>query len=211
MPDRSRTYRSPRREREAARTRREILEAARELFLSRGYPRVTMTDIARAADTAVKTVYASVGTKTEVLHELLSSDVAESAASTTLVEVREAPDLATVTACVARGTRTDQERFRASLDLLYASQGADEGAERTWNHIIATYRGALREAAVEIIAKGLVDEGLDVEDVSDRLWFCFGIAAWRTLVIDCGWDYDRAERWLGGQALRMLDEPRPAP
>lgn len=52
-------------------------------------------------------------------------------------------------------------------------------------------------------------EGLDVEEVADRLWFCFGIAAWRTLVIDCGWDFGRAESWLGAQAVAALGEPEP--
>lgn len=168
-----------------------------------------MAEIARAAGTAVKTVYASVGTKTDVLHELLRAEVAESAAPDTLAKLREAPDLATATACIARGTRSDHERFRASLDLLYASLTGDEGAVRTWDHIISAYRGALREAAVELVAKGVVGKRLDVEAVSDRLWFCFGIAAWRTLVVDCGWGYDQAEHWLSRQAVGMLEDSTP--
>lgn len=208
MSSESRTYRSPRRERDAARTREEILDAARKLFVSGGYLRVTMSDIAREAGTAVKTVYASVGTKSELLYELLRLDVAESAASATLEELRTAPDLAAAAACLAWGTRADHERFSDSLDLLYASLG-DEGADRIWKQVMESYRGALREAAAVLVAKGLVSEHLDVEGVSDRLWFCFGIAAWRTLIIDCGWDYGRAESWLGAQAVAALGEPEP--
>jgi AcrR family transcriptional regulator len=201
-----RTYRSPRRERDAARTREEILDAARRLFVSRGYLRVTMSDIAREADTAIKTVYASVGTKSELLRELLRLDVDESAASATIEELRSAPDLAAAAACLARGTRSDHERFSDSIDLLYASLG-DEGADRIWEQVMGSYRGALREAATVLVAKGLVSERLDVEEVSDRLWFCFGIAAWRTLLKDCGWNHGRAESWLGAQAVAALSGP----
>ncbi|WP_017581297.1 hypothetical protein [Nocardiopsis valliformis] len=90
-----------------------------------------------------------------------------------------------------------------SIDLLYASLG-DEGAERIWRQVVEGYRGALREAAGVLVARGFVPAHLDVGEVSDRLWFCFGIAAWRTLLKDCGWGYGRAESWLGTQAVAAL-------
>ncbi|NKY99483.1 hypothetical protein [Nocardiopsis alborubida] len=102
--------------------------------------------------------------------------MAESAASATIEELRSAPDLAAAAACLARGTRSDHERFSDSIDLLYASLGG-EGADRIWKQVMGSYRGALREAATVLVAKGFVSERLDVEEVSDRLWFCFGIAA----------------------------------
>ncbi|WP_306367863.1 TetR/AcrR family transcriptional regulator [Nocardiopsis sp. CC223A] len=206
MSSQPRAYRSPRRERDAARTREEILQAARKLFVGRGYSHVTMADIAREAGTAVKTVYASAGTKAEILRELLRLDVAESAAPATIEELRSAPDLAAATACLARGTRSDHERFSDSIDLLYASLG-DESADRIWGQVMGSYRGALREAAAVLVAKGFVSERLDVDEVSDRLWFYFGIAAWRTLLKDCGWDHGRAESWLGAQAAAALGGP----
>jgi AcrR family transcriptional regulator len=59
-------------------TRQDILRTAREQFVTHGYALVTMSDIARATGGAVKTVYASVGTKSEILHELMLGDVAAS-------------------------------------------------------------------------------------------------------------------------------------
>ncbi|PXY33362.1 hypothetical protein BAY59_09715 [Prauserella coralliicola] len=46
-----------------------------------------------------------------------------------------------------------------------------------------------------------------VPDTADRLWFCFGMNAWRTLTVDCQWSYDDAERTLRHQALSILTEP----
>src|SRR3954447_2441921 len=45
------------RERKKVRTRQAIADAARELFVQRGYDAVTVADVARAADVAEKTVF----------------------------------------------------------------------------------------------------------------------------------------------------------
>ncbi|GAA3669291.1 hypothetical protein GCM10022267_64970 [Lentzea roselyniae] len=36
------------------------------------------------------------------------------------------------------------------------------------------------------------------------LWFCFGFGTWRTLVKECGWSWDDAERWLARQAVTIF-------
>src|SRR5580700_1072542 len=63
-------YHSERRQEQAEATRQAILDAARTLFIERGYAGTTVADIAAAARVAVPTVYVSVGTKPEILGEL---------------------------------------------------------------------------------------------------------------------------------------------
>jgi AcrR family transcriptional regulator len=201
-----RPYHSPRREQHATQTRQDILRAARELFVTQGYAMVTMSDIARATGVAVKTVYASVGTKPEVLHELLLGDVAASNATETHDEVVRAPDLRSAVQAIASSTRANTERFKSSIDLLYSSMSSDEGARRIGKQVVQEYRHALRVAAEHLVAAGLVAPDLDSDGVADRLWFCFGLAAWRALVIDCGWSYAESERWLGHHCYIMLSD-----
>ena len=55
-----RRYQAPRRAEQAAATRRAILAAARDLFVSRGYATTTVADIAERAQVSVDTVYATV-------------------------------------------------------------------------------------------------------------------------------------------------------
>jgi AcrR family transcriptional regulator len=203
----TRSYRSPRRERDAAETRQEILRAARELFAVRGYARVTVAEIARWAGTAVKTVYASAGTKADILAELLATDVASSGDDEIVAAVRQTRDLASAVCLVARGTRNGNESHRQTLEIMYTSMASHDAAEGFWRQATGEYRRALREIAQHMADVGALAPGLDVASASDRLWFCFGIPAWRTLVHDCGWSYDEAERWLYRQAVRMLGDP----
>src|ERR1035437_7106973 len=56
-PVKKRAYSSPVRQEQAALTRARILEAAGDLFVSRGYARTTIRQIADAANVSVDTVY----------------------------------------------------------------------------------------------------------------------------------------------------------
>src|SRR5579872_3908016 len=59
----------------SAETRRRILEAARALFLERGYRATTIAAIASQAEVNVDTVYELVGRKPVVLRELIEQAI----------------------------------------------------------------------------------------------------------------------------------------
>ena len=204
MAEAARNYRSARREQGAAQTRQDILDTARRLFIAEGYAQVTMSQIAEAAGVATKTLYASVGTKTQVLHALLAADADASVTTDLFDEMRKCEDLTSAAACLARLARTSSERYAPSIDLLYSSMASDDKARQVWDYIVAHCRRVFREAAGHLLAMGAVAPALDIDNVADRLWFCFGLAAWRSLVVDCGWSYDAAEPLLAAQAVTLL-------
>jgi AcrR family transcriptional regulator len=204
MAEPARKYRSTRREQGAAQTRQDILDTARRLFVAEGYAQVTMMQIAEAAGVAAKTLYASVGTKAQVLHALLAADAEDSVTTDIFDEMCKCEDLTSAAACLARLVRTASERYAPSIDLLYSSMASDDMARQVWDYIVAHCRQVLREAAGHLLAMGVVAPALDIDNVADRLWFCFGLPAWRSLVVDCGWSYDAAERLLAAQAVTLL-------
>jgi len=67
-----RKYDSTRRQAQAEKTRRRILDAARTLFMERGYAGATINEIARDAGVGLKTVYAVFENKRNILIELLN-------------------------------------------------------------------------------------------------------------------------------------------
>jgi AcrR family transcriptional regulator len=188
----------------AAATRRDILEAASRLFAERGYGQVTVGDIAREARTAVKTVYASAGGKTDILNEIVQDAVAASGARRTVDEARAETDPAGVIDVLARGTRRGNEHHRLAIAVLYGALPVDESARALWLRATAVYREALSDIAAHLDALGGLRDGMSAERCADVLWFCFGLGAWRTLVVECGWSWEDAQAELTRTAVRTL-------
>jgi hypothetical protein len=76
------------------------------------------------------------------------------------------------------------------------------GCAALWEQSTTAYRQALKDVAEHLRDKGLLTT--DVPKAIDALWFCFGFGAWRTLVRECGWSWDDAERWLAQQAITIF-------
>ncbi|MGH3588419.1 MAG: TetR/AcrR family transcriptional regulator, partial [Pseudonocardia sp.] len=75
MDDRTsqRPYRSARRQAQAERTRVEIADAARQLFLTHGWAATTIRDVARQTGVSVPTVYAAYQNKTGLVRALVDT------------------------------------------------------------------------------------------------------------------------------------------
>ena len=116
-------------------------------------------------------------------------------------------DLEAAMRVLAHGTRTGNETHHETIQIMFSAMTGSDVAEEIWSRSTAYYRETLRRVAEHLDTRGLLDPGLDVDAAADRLWFCFGITAWRTLVTDCGWTYDEAEQWLRRQAVGMLGDP----
>lgn len=199
-----RSYHSPRREEVAAATRNSVLAAARELFVTHGYARVTVAEIARHAGVALKTVYASAGGKADMLKELLADAIQDSRPEDTLAVILRTTDLTEALRVLAHGTRVGNESHQVTIDIMYAAMGVQDDAQALWEQGTASYRAVLREVAAHLRSLGRTTQ--DVDRLADILWFCFGTGAWRTFVRDCGWSWDDAEDWLARQAVAMVTD-----
>src|SRR5262245_27927254 len=71
-----RTYDSTRRRAQAAQTRLDILNVARELFPRRGYAGTTINEVAAAAGVAVETIYRAFGSKATLFKAVLEAAIA---------------------------------------------------------------------------------------------------------------------------------------
>src|SRR5262245_47318198 len=104
-----RAYVSPLREQAAARTRALILEQAELLFAERGYGRVTVADIATAAGVASKTVFASVGSKSDILDRIVDKAVVRSGYEEAVARILALRTPEDVLKALAGGTRAGNE------------------------------------------------------------------------------------------------------
>ncbi|WP_329454582.1 TetR/AcrR family transcriptional regulator [Streptomyces sp. NBC_01497] len=200
-----RSYVSPLREKAAARTRELILARATELFAQLGYGRVTVADIASAAGVAPKTVFASAGSKTDILNQIVDRAVDESGHTEAVAHVLRMDSTASVLRATAHGTRLGNERQFMIHEALRKALPVHESGEALHERATVAYRQALRTIAdhLQVIASSPLPHS--PQQTGDLLWLWFGPSSWRTLVVDCDWSWDHAESTLVQIALAALE------
>ncbi|MET7495511.1 TetR family transcriptional regulator [Streptomyces sp900116325] len=198
-----RAYISPLREQAAAQTRALILQRAAELFADRGYGRVTVADIAAAAGVASKTVFASVGSKGDILDRIVGQGVVASGYEQAMRQVLALRTPEAVLEALARGTRVGNEGQFTVHEAIRKALPVHEDGEVLWERATATYRDALRTAARHLHTL-TPPPSCSLEETADLLWFWFGPTGWRTLVVENGWSWDRAEDFLRRTAAATL-------
>ena len=197
-----RPYNSPRRQQQAAATRREILEAAQRLFEQQGYVATSMAAIAAEAGVALKTVYVAFETKRGVLlalwHLLLRGDeepvpVAE---RPWYREVVDEPDPRRQLQLNARNSRMVKERAGGLLEVLRSAAPADAEIGALWDRIQAEFHDNQRSIVKLLDEKQALAPGLDVARATDILWTLNHPSVYALLVGDRGWKPEQYERWL---------------
>ncbi|MET7695207.1 helix-turn-helix domain-containing protein [Streptomyces sp. NPDC005483] len=199
-----RPYRNDRRAEAAAGTRAAILDAALTLFVEHGYAKVTISDIARKAGTAVPTVYASTGGKAAILTVLMNQGVDDPVVEQTLDEVRSASDAKAAIEAMAHGVRLDNERHLDIVQVMITGAAVERAVEEELHKVAAAYRQALGVLAERLAELGELRPGLSHERATDMLWFLFGLPSWRLFVAERKWSWDETERWLAEQAAAAL-------
>ncbi|MGC2169047.1 MAG: TetR family transcriptional regulator [Acidimicrobiales bacterium] len=198
-------YRSELRQEQAATTRRAIIDAARILFVERGYARTTVAEIAAAANVAVPTVYASVGPKPAILGEWrkeipVLAGVPE--------DTRAALALATDPVQVIRGcVAVIRRMMETSGDLLFAIESAapfEPAAAEAWEEGLVIHRRGWGMVVERLEALGALKQKLPATKVADVLSLLSLPATWRTFENDYGWSYDEIESWIVETAITSM-------
>src|SRR5688572_30838780 len=116
-----RAYNTALRREQARATRLRIQEAARRLFVTRGYGTVTMAEIAREAGVAHQTVYAVFGTKLSVARGIIWSSFEVEGIHDVIAEATASPDPEVWLRAAARAARLIGERLGDLLRFLRES------------------------------------------------------------------------------------------
>jgi AcrR family transcriptional regulator len=206
----TRTYNSPRRQEQAAATRRSILEAAQRRFERDGYAGATMESIAAEAGVALKTVYLAFATKSGLLRAvwdlLLKGDERDApvAERDWYREVIEAPDPERVLRLNARNSRVVKLRIAALLGVIREAAPVDADIAALWNLIQTDFYDNQR-AIVEVLnKKRALRRGLDVTRATDILWTLNHPDVWLLFVAQRGWTAEQYERWFADTACTQL-------
>ncbi|MCC5474527.1 TetR/AcrR family transcriptional regulator [Streptomyces barringtoniae] len=104
---------------------------------------------------------------------------------------------------LAHGTRVGNEGQFTVHEAIRKALPVHEDGEGLWERATADYRYALHTAARHLHTL-TPKPAYSVEETADLLWHWFGPASWRTLVIESGWSWDRAEEVLRETAVAAL-------
>jgi AcrR family transcriptional regulator len=193
----------PRRRQRAAQTRRDVLHAARTLFVANGYTATTVSDIAAEAGVALQTVYSSVGTKAQLLVALV--DLIRDDAGIRGIDV-VAPEFEGPWDVLASGPRARRAIVEAGGDVirLLADNAANEpDVGRAWDALLLRAHAGVQAAMGLLADHGVLRPGLEIEEAADRASAIMHPVAILHLM-DRGWTLPRIEAALLDTLARTL-------
>ena len=203
----------PRRRERALATRRRVLEAARVLFIERGYVATTIDAIAERADVSTETVYATFGTKRAVLAELVDVSIAGHAdpapvmAQAAVQYLRDEPDQRARLRMLAALGSSILER-RSAIDVVVTGAAAADPDIAALRERGKSERFAGQRALLAIVVgDGDLRGGLDLEAGAAILYAIGSPETYQLLVNDRGWSPDRFEAWYAETLESLLLEP----
>jgi AcrR family transcriptional regulator len=206
VPPRVKNDQPPRatlREEQAQLTRRRILEAARRLFVGRGYSSVSMQEIAREAGVAYQTVFSQFGGKLQLALELCASEFPHVGQTVAML----------VTACDAGdpeawlrllGTFARRLYEPCAEVLRFMRESGDPELTSRLREIEAGRLQRLAPLGPQLEKSGRLRPGLSGQDAVDLAWSLTSPATYEQMVLDRGWTPDQFEKWLGAALLSFI-------
>jgi AcrR family transcriptional regulator len=199
-----RPYHSPARQRQAAETRRRIVDAARAVFRTAGYAGATLEAIAAAAEVSPKTVEAAFGSKRGLLAGLVDPLASGGGAPELIGLLEGAPDSRRRMELVAQFTRRAYEASIPELDLLRGAAAVAPELAEAARQVEARRRQRQGGLIGYLVERGELRSDLTPEGATDVLWALTGYDLYRTLVVERGWAPTRYEAWLADTLIRCL-------
>lgn len=206
-----RQYDTSNRRRQAAETRRRILDAAHVLFVRDGYTTTTMTAIAAEAGVAIQTVYASAKTKRDIFQAIL--DVAVSGhdepvaviASKAWNAIENEPDAEEKVRLFAELHRQICEREAVLVGVM--SEASDPEIRALLHHNAERRYQDQHHLAAHLADSGALAPEHSVTRAADIIWTLASEHTFLNLVRDRGWPARDYEQWLAAQLNAAILRP----
>lgn len=195
-----------------------VVEAARSLFVERGFAATTVEAISERSDVPAATVYRLFSSKLGILRELLDvsvtgADEAAAAAAAPLAPLADQPaaralfaeaDPAAQLTGFAAVCREVNERTEPLYRILVSAAASDPEAA-----LLLAERTRLRGEGQDRIARtlaraGALRPGLREREAADIVHTLMSPEVYRLLVVDRGWRPPRYERWLAESLIGQL-------
>jgi AcrR family transcriptional regulator len=190
--------------------RRAVTEAARALFLERGYPATTIEAICALSDVPAATVYRLFGSKLGILRALLEVAIA---GDDEAVPLQERPHVRALLADAdpraqlagfSGVTCGIMSRAEPVHRILVSAAGSDPGAAGLLAEQDRRRQQGQSAIARSLARAGALRPGLRERDAADIIHALMAPEVYRLLVVDRRWSPERYEGWLAQVLISQL-------
>ena len=206
-----REYDSTRRQAQANETRRHILEAARKLFMERGYTGATTEAIAAEAGVAAQTIYAIFKNKKKILVSLMNVSPTTGVEDHTPMVERPTVQAVSQEYNQRRQLQMFAEVVANNLDqVAVVSEIMNDAAkvEPDFDRILQKLNKQRLEhmtfAVQQFAANGPFRENMDEVYARDTVWTLTSPDVFLLLTRERGWSKEKYTEWLADMLTRAL-------
>lgn len=192
-----------------------MVDAARALFLERGYVATTIDAVSERADVPAPTVYRLFSSKLGILHALLDTSIGGDdqpipvQQRTEVAALLDEPDARTLLAGFVGIAVAINVRSNDLYQILWSASASDPAAAA----LFADYQRQRAEGqgrfARSLAAAKALRPGLRERDAADLIHALASPELYRLLVADKGWTIRRYERWLLETLMAQLLDDAP--
>jgi AcrR family transcriptional regulator len=193
--------------------RRAVVDAARALFLARGYQATTIDAISERSDVPPATVYRLFSSKLGILKSLLDVSIVGDDQSVSMADRPEVrtllahPDPEAQLVGFVRIIVQVNARIAPLYRILVSAAGVDPDAASLLDELTRQRQHGQRTIARSLARAGALRPELRARDAADVVHALLSPEMYRLLVLDRGWKPERYERWL---ARLLVDQLLPA-
>ncbi len=205
-----RPYRSSRREGQARRTRRRVIEAATAAFLERGWGGATVRAVAAAAGVSVPTVEALFGTKARLLKAAIDVAIAGDDEPVPVLDrpwataARQARDAREFLVAVGEVVAAAQQRSAGLVLAVFEGAARDPDLADLAEQMTAQRAGTARWIVTGLVRLAPLRPGTSRAEAVDTVWLLMEPALFDRVVRRRSWTPRRYARWFAHSALRLL-------
>ncbi|MDQ2637646.1 MAG: TetR/AcrR family transcriptional regulator [Actinomycetota bacterium] len=179
-----------------------VIDAARTLFVERGYAATTIEAISTASDVPQATVYRLFSSKRGILKAILDVSIA---GDDQPVALPQRPRVQTLLADPDPGNQVAgfvavasdvNSRTAAVYRILVGAASSDPDATELLEDLNRQRRTGQGRLARSLARAGALRPGLRSSDATDSIYALMSPEVYRLLVVDRNWSPKRYERWL---------------
>jgi AcrR family transcriptional regulator len=207
----TREYDSSRRQAQANETRRHILEAARKLFIERGYAGATAEAIAMEAGVSLQTIYAIFKNKRKILISLMNVSSPDGTEDRLPMPERAGAKAVAQERDQRRQLQMFAEVVAYNLDqvaviskILVDASKTESEIDRILQKLNQQRLEHMALAVQQVAANGAFREGLEREDAINTVWTLTSPEVFLLLTQERGWSKEKYAEWLADMLIRGL-------